>query len=182
MTQFVALLRGINLGKRRIKMAELRKDFEDWGFSAVQTVLASGNVIFESEEQDAAKVQAQIEAGFKDKYDWAVPTCVRRGREIVELVDSDPFADIEIHDKIQRYVTFLNTPADSDLEIPYSSLDGDYRILELQPGHLVSVLDRSRGRGTLDAMDWLGKEFGEGITTRNWNTLLKIHAKLNADD
>jgi uncharacterized protein (DUF1697 family) len=178
MTQFVALLRGINLGKRRIKMADLRKDFGVWGFSDVQTVLASGNVIFESEERDPAKVQSMIEAGFKDTYDWEVPTCVRRAEEIVELVESDPFANIKMHEKIQRYVTFLNTPADSDLEIPYSSLDGDYRILDLQPGYLVSVLDRSQGRGTLDAMELLGKEFGEGITTRNWNTVLKIHAKL----
>jgi uncharacterized protein (DUF1697 family) len=166
------------LGKRRIKMADLRKDFGAWGFSEVQTLLASGNVIFESEERDPAKVQSMIEAGFKDRYDWEVPTCVRLAVDIVELVDSDPFADINMHDKIQRYVTFLSTPADSDLQIPYVSLDGDYRILELQPGYLVSVLDRSQGRGTLDAMELLGQEFGEGITTRNWNTVLKIHAKL----
>ena len=181
MTQLVALLRGINLGKRRIKMADLRKDFEAWGFSEVQTLLASGNVIFESEERDGAKVQAMIEAGFKETYGWTVPTCVRRAEEIVELVENDPFAGIEDAEHIQKYVTFLNAPAESDLEIPYVSLEGDYRILELQPGYLASVLDRSQGSGTLDAMEVLGQKFGEGITTRNWNTVLKIHAKL-ADD
>ena len=176
MTQYVALLRGINLGKRRIKMAELRQDFEDWGFSAVETILASGNVIFESREGEADEVQGRIEQGFADKYGWNVPTCVRRAKEIRELAESKPFANVpEDHN---QYITFLAEPPKKALELPFEAVGGAYRILDVQPGHVVSALDRSQGSGTLDVMEVLEDLFGESITTRNWNTVLKIHAKL----
>lgn len=177
--KLVALLRGINLGKRRIKMAALRQDFEAWGFSEVETILASGNVIFESDEPSADKVRAAIETGFRDKYGWEVPSCVRRAEEIVELVATEPFADIP--EDFNQYVTFLGTPPKTELELPYTSVEGDYRILQVQPGYVISALDRSQGSGTLDVMAVLEDLFGADITTRNWNTVLKIHTKL-ADD
>jgi uncharacterized protein (DUF1697 family) len=179
MTQYVALLRGINLGKRRIKMAELGQDFEDWGFSEVETVLASGNMIFASEERDQAKVQAMIEAGFEESHGWDVPTCVRRAKEIRDLAESKPFANVpEDHN---QYITFLAEPPKKALELPFEAVGGAYRILDVQPGHVVSALDRSQGSGTLDVMEVLEDLFGESITTRNWNTVLKIHARLNDD-
>lgn len=181
MAQYLALLRGINLGKRRIKMAALRKDFEEWGFTAVRTLLASGNVVFESAAGDPAKVQAKIEQGFIDRYGWEVPACVRRRPEILDLVEGKPFEGVEDAKHIQKYVTFLAEPPEGDLGIPYSALDGDYRILDVQPGHVISVLDRSQERGTLDAMAVLEKEFGDAITTRNWSTVLKAYELMKTD-
>ncbi len=176
--KFVALLRGINLGKRRIKMDQLSKDFQAWGFSQVETVLASGNVIFESAEGNAEKVQASIETGFRDQYGWEVPTCIRSGEAIATLVAAEPFADIP--DDFNQYVTFLGSPPQTELELPYTSVEGDYRILQLQPGYVISALDRSQGSGTLDAMAVLEDFFGAEITTRTWKTVLKIANKLGA--
>ena len=48
MTRYAALLRGINVGGINIKMADLRSTFVDLGFENVKTVLASGNVLFDS--------------------------------------------------------------------------------------------------------------------------------------
>ena len=180
MTRYVALMRGINLGKRRIKMAQLSKDFADWGFSDVETILASGNVIFESSESKLEKVQASIESGFQDKYGWEVPTCVRERAAIAALVATEPFADIP--EEFNQYVTFLGSPPQTDLELPYSSVEGDYRILQVQPSYVISVLDRSQGSGTLDAMAVLEDLFGANITTRTWKTVLKIADKLGAHD
>jgi len=54
MSTYVAFLRGINVGgHRRIKMAELRQAFESSGFQKVKTLLATGNVVFESPKTDA---------------------------------------------------------------------------------------------------------------------------------
>jgi len=51
---FIVLLRGINVGgNKRIKMADLKVLFESIGFSSVQTLLQSGNVILESEISDS---------------------------------------------------------------------------------------------------------------------------------
>jgi uncharacterized protein (DUF1697 family) len=56
-------------------------------------------------------------------------------------------------------------------------MGGGYVIRAVQPGHVVSVLDLDKG-GTIDAMAILEKEFGKQITTRNWNTVEKIHKLL----
>jgi len=45
--RYVAFLRGINLGKRRVKMHTLRKCFQDLGLEGADTFIASGNVVFD---------------------------------------------------------------------------------------------------------------------------------------
>ena len=51
MKRYIALLRGVNIsGKNKVPMAELKKGFEEMGFSEVRTYLNSGNVIFSSDE------------------------------------------------------------------------------------------------------------------------------------
>lgn len=49
MTRFVAFLRGVNVGGVNLKMPEVAAAFEDAGFTAVKTVLASGNVLLDGE-------------------------------------------------------------------------------------------------------------------------------------
>src|SRR5258707_14040108 len=61
MHHYIAFLRGINLGNRRIKMDQLRALFEEMKFSDVATFIASGNVIFSSKISDAKKIEKQIE-------------------------------------------------------------------------------------------------------------------------
>ena len=60
MQHYVAFLRGINLGHRRIKMDRLRQLFEEMKFTGVATFIASGNVIFSSPARDGRKLAAQI--------------------------------------------------------------------------------------------------------------------------
>ena len=67
MSRTVAFLRGINLGRRTIKMDALRKTFESAGYKNVKTILASGNVVFETNATDAKKLRADIEVTLSDK-------------------------------------------------------------------------------------------------------------------
>ena len=60
MTLYIALLRAINVGGRTVKMDRLRDLFEQVGFSAVETFIASGNVIFAAAEQPTAEMEARI--------------------------------------------------------------------------------------------------------------------------
>jgi uncharacterized protein (DUF1697 family) len=60
------------------------------------------------------------------------------------------------------------------LKIPYTSPEKDFRILEVTNREICSVVDLNLGRGTVEAMSILDKEFGKNITTRNWNTVGKI--------
>ena len=53
MKRYIAFLRGVNInGKNKVPMTELKKGFEEIGFTEVRTYLNSGNVIFSSDEGD----------------------------------------------------------------------------------------------------------------------------------
>ena len=94
---YIAFLRGINLGKRRPEMAELRKLFEQLKFTDVATFIASGNVIFSSKVADSHRLEAQIEAHLKKSLGYDVDTFVRTRAEVAAVAALRPFpkADFE---------------------------------------------------------------------------------------
>jgi hypothetical protein len=73
-------------------------------------------------------------------------------------------------------VTFLKEEPKTGLKIPYASDDESFRIIGLTDKAIFSVVDLEK-TGTADAMNMLEKEFGKSITTRNYNTIVRI-AKL----
>ena len=176
MTKYVALLRGINLGKRQIKMDALRKAFEGWGYENVSTLLASGNVIFEAKGSDENKLRQSIEARLKASFGFEVPVVLRSGAEIAKLIKSEPFKRVKVTLKTRLFVTFLSETPKSKPKIPTKSKAGDFIILDIADQDVFSMLTDTR---TPDAMDILRKKFGDKITTRNWNTVLKISDALN---
>ncbi len=70
MTRYAALLRGINVGGINIKMADLRSTFVDLGFENVKTVLASGNVLFDSDRDDVPALKSEIESGLRAEFHY----------------------------------------------------------------------------------------------------------------
>ena len=176
MAKYAAFLRGINVGGRTIKMDKLRYLLETKGFQKVHTLLASGNVVLESKLGTAA-MRAKIERAIKEAFGFEVHVIVRRAREILDLVKENPFKAVEVTPKTRLYVTFLSKPPKSKLKVPYTALGGNYKILKVAKGHVISVITLTPKSGTVNAMEILGKEFGDEITTRNWNTITKL-AKL----
>ncbi|MCB8942786.1 MAG: DUF1697 domain-containing protein [Ardenticatenaceae bacterium] len=173
--QFIALLRGINVGgHKKIKMADLRQMLTELGFTKVKTLLASGNVLFEADTTQADSLQQTIEAGIEASFGFPVPVLIRTREAVEALVASDPFAGIEVTHQTRLYITFLSQPPTSQLPIPYQSPDGSYHILSVTDTEICSVLTLTGTARTTDAMNILEKEFGKNITTRNWNTVLKL--------
>lgn len=169
-------MRGINVGyrgRRAIKMDALRKAFEDWGYENVKTLLASGNVVFETQETDPKSLRAKIEGGLQKVFGMEISVILRSAKEISALVKASPFKGVKAKPETQLYITFLSERSKSKLKIPYKSPAGDFKILDVTKGHIASVLDLSRG-GTVGAMSVLDKEFEATMTTRNWNTVLKV--------
>ena len=92
MDRHVAFLRGMNLGKRRIKNDELRAEFEQLGFADVATFRASGNVIFAAEgKASASSLTEKIEAGLGEALGYEVPVYLRSAREVVAIAAREPF-------------------------------------------------------------------------------------------
>jgi uncharacterized protein (DUF1697 family) len=90
--RFVAFLRGMNLGGRRIKNEELRRHFEEIGFEEVSTFRASGNVIFAAPKREAeAKLAARVEAELGERLGYEVPVFLRSDKEIAAVAARRPF-------------------------------------------------------------------------------------------
>lgn len=100
MPHFVALLRGINLGNRRIKMDALRGLFEQLKFTDVTTFIASGNVLFTAKLTDERKLTAQIESHLKKSLGYEVDTFLRTRAEIAAVAESAPFARPELENPV----------------------------------------------------------------------------------
>ncbi len=175
MTKFVALLRGINVGGNKIvKMDDLKKWFAALGFKSLKTILNSGNVLFESADDDEDVLAKKIAKKLQDELGHKVGVQVRSIEEIQKLADRDPFKKIKVTPETRLYITFLPEKPKSKLKIPYTSPEKDFRILEVTSREICSVVDLNLGRGTVEAMSILEKEFGKNITTRNWNTVGRI--------
>jgi len=168
--KYAAFLRGINLGKRQIKMAELKSVLEGLGFDEVKTILASGNVVFTSSTGKSDQLKNGIETAIKKRFGFDVHVLLRTEKEIATLVKNDPFKNIKVTPQTRLYITFLSEPPKSKLKAPHK--DGDFTLHEITKSHLVSILGPKVS--SPDVMDFLGEEFGKEITTRNWNTILRI--------
>jgi uncharacterized protein (DUF1697 family) len=91
MERYVAFLRGMNLGGRRIKNDELRREFEALGLADVSCFRASGNVVFGAEEDDEVALTARIEAGLGESLGYEVPVFLRDAAELGAVAAMEPF-------------------------------------------------------------------------------------------
>tara|TARA_R110001632_G_scaffold63280_3_gene151287 strand:- start:83 stop:577 length:495 start_codon:yes stop_codon:yes gene_type:complete len=164
-------------------MAELRATFASLSGNAeaklenIITLLNSGNVIFQTEATDIDLLETTISETLEKSFGFPIPTRVRSTKMLMELLASDPFKNIIITKDIRCYISFLKDDTPSEVEIPWTSEDQSFTILQVNQKTIVSVLDLAI-TNTPKAMGALEKTYGKDITTRNWNTLKRIEAKL----
>lgn len=91
MERYVAFLRGMNLGGRRIKNEQLREEFEALDFTEVACFRASGNVVFATEETEEASLGSRIEAGLGEALGYEVPVYLRGAGELRAVAGHEPF-------------------------------------------------------------------------------------------
>jgi uncharacterized protein (DUF1697 family) len=89
---YVAFLRGMNIGGRRITNEDLRTACEGLGLGGVETFRASGNVIFEAPGgKDAEDLSAAIESGLAEALGYEVPVFLRSGTQVAAIAAREPF-------------------------------------------------------------------------------------------
>ncbi len=175
MIRYVAFLRGINVGGHKtVKMEELKRAFESLGFEQVETLLASGNVLFDSPAASESALVKKIEKTLATAFGFEIGVCVRRIEELQRLAETSPFAGVKVTPQTRLYVTFLAEKPKSGLKIPYESPDKNFKIIRATESELCSVLTLSPNSRTVDLMSILEKKFGGRVTTRNWNTINKV--------
>lgn len=157
-------------------MAELRALLEKLGFTKVQTLLNSGNVIFDSKE-DTNKLENRLTEELEKKFGFAIPVLVKKPDELKEVLDADPYQGIEVTKDIRLYMSLLKKIPEEVPQLPWKSEDGSFEILLLKNKIVCSALDVSKIK-TPDGMKIVEQIYGKDITTRNVNTINKMLAKV----
>jgi uncharacterized protein (DUF1697 family) len=172
MKRYVAFLRGVNSGgNKTVRMEVLRKTFEDLGFVNVRTVLASGNVLFDTDTPDEKSLEQEIENVLPGVIGFESTVIIRTIEDIQRLVLFHPFETVAPNPDNRLYVTFIQGKPETRLVFPVTGKG--YTILGIFDGAVCSVVDLSVAK-TPDLMQALDKEFGKGNTTRSWNTVLRL--------
>lgn len=174
MIKYVCLLRGINVGgNKKVPMAELKQMFGALGYQNVKTLLNSGNVVFEAEKAGEELMVSRLEEAIHKTFGFESRVMVRSMADLEALIALDPFKEIEATKKTRLYVTFLRKKSQSALDLPYTSPGKDFRIIAKTNREVFSALMVETAR-SVDAMAFLEQEFGKDITTRNWNTVVRM--------
>ncbi len=95
MKRYIAFLRAINVGGHTVKMDQLRLLFEKLGLSNVETFIASGNVIFRSEEEPDA-LQTRIESHLNASLGYEVATFLRTDAEVAAIAGVQAFNETKL--------------------------------------------------------------------------------------
>jgi uncharacterized protein (DUF1697 family) len=171
----VAFLRGINVGGKNIlKMETVKQAFTELGFANVKTVLASGNVLFDSPIRAARNLTSTIETQLSSISGREIFVITRSQEYINELLKRNPFGKIKVTPQTRLYVTFLPNKSSSRLKLPHKVDRGNFVILSATDTEVFSVLTVTTDYNSTDGMKILEREYGKKITTRNWNTIEKV--------
>ncbi|MGW4481280.1 DUF1697 domain-containing protein [Rhodococcus triatomae] len=173
MARWVALLRGVNVGGINVKMADVREALGAAGFENVRTVLASGNVLFDSDRTDAAALKSDIEAVLRERFGYDAWIVLVDAPTLERIVDGFPF-DAE-REGWHPYVLLASDPA-ALTEMMSAAADLDLGDEDIRLGDGVLYWHVERGQ-TLNSP--FGKLTGKAkykstTTNRNLRTLRKL--------
>ena len=175
MTRYAAFLRGVNLGKRTVKSADLKAAFEAMGFDNVKTLLASGNVLFDA--KPSKTLQTTIEKALEERFGFAIGTVLRSVDELKAMVVADPFGGrVEGHDQ-KLYVMMFAEDLPGDLAL--TGVKDDYEVIPGGPREIYLVgFRKPDGTYSAGGLLLIEKQLPKRklVTTRNWNTILKAIA------
>ena len=177
MDRYVAFLRGMNLGNRRIKNEELRRHFEAMGFEEVATFRASGNVIFAAKREAEAKLAARVEAELDERLGYDVPVFLRSATELAAVVAHEPFgAKTVAKSKGKLQVSFLKKKPTAAAKKKALALASEEDLLAIEGRELYWLPSGGISESDLD-LKAIDAALGAG-TMRTMGTVKQIAAKL----
>jgi uncharacterized protein (DUF1697 family) len=176
--RYVALLRGINVGgKTLIKMKDLQGCIEELGFDDVSTYIASGNVLFESDKRDTARLQTKIERAIEQRFRLPVKVVVLDRAAYARIVKAIPASWVD------------NASVSANVAFVRRGTDAKQVARELRPDPAVEEVKAIKGailwatrRNALSrsvVRKLIGGSAYKELTVRNLNTTLKLQELLS---
>jgi uncharacterized protein (DUF1697 family) len=174
MSTFVALLRGVNVGKaKRVPMEVLRSLLSDLGYTEVKTLLNSGNAIFQATDTSGSAHAKAVARAIWEHLAIDVPVIVKSGEQLAAIVNENPFAQVATNHS--RVLVAFTQEARG-----LATLENIVGLVTPPEAFVVgkhaAYLHCPAGILASKAGDALVGKAGRSATTRNWATTLKLHA------
>jgi len=175
MAQYVALLRGINVGgKNQIRMADLKACLEEGGFENVATYIASGNVLFESGERSAARLTQRIEGLLSARFNHYLASVVLRTKaQMRSVVERAPKGFGSQPSRYLSDVLFLKPPARASAVL--KSLPTKEGVDQAHAGPGLIYWSRLASRASSSRVSRVASmPIYKSMTIRSWSTAVKL--------
>ncbi len=166
--KWIALLRAVNLGKRKLTSADLKSVCEERGWKNVRTLLASGNVVFDA-AGPAAKLEAALEKAILEKCGYTSEVMVRSPAEWAAILAANPMPKPAKDDPSHFVVMVMKDKPDTAVLDAYLKTYEGPETVKTVGRELFIYYPQGQGRTDLK----LPKKIGVG-TARNWNTMNKL--------
>ncbi len=171
MKNFCAFLRGVNVKGTNMKMVDVCKVFSENGVQKVSSVLASGNILFQS-DKNSEELKAILEKAMSEHFDYEAFLFIKDEKEINDILKNDPFSPIE---NFHNYIFIGSEKVEETLLEEFEKSTKE----EGEQGKIVNGIfywQVPKGQ-TLNSTfgKVLGKKsFKDKMTSRNANTFEKI--------
>ena len=187
MANRIALLRGVNVGGKKVVMAELRDVVASLGHSDVATYIQSGNVLFSSDQADTAQLAADLERAMADRLGVQAGVVVLTRDELAEVMRDNPYPE----EPDPRFVHVVFLRADPEPGIAASLAEAEKQAAQKGSRDTAQLVGRAiflhtpDGLGRSELAKLLGRAAGpmsaKGAgTARNWATVTKLLALCDA--
>lgn len=175
MVEYIALLRGINVGRaKRIAMADLRNVVAGLGYTEVRTILNSGNVLFKADRANTKTLAKHIQEAIAAQLGLSAQVLVLTATDLAAIIQENPLKEM-INDPSRFLVAFISDPSLFETVQPMTreswtpdqlAIGSKAIYLWCESGVLESKLPQAFSRLTKDK-----------VTTRNWATVLRLQGR-----
>jgi uncharacterized protein (DUF1697 family) len=174
----IGLLRAVNVGGAKLVMAELRAAMEAAGFERAQTLVQTGNLVFDAPAGADAAIEARIEAQIAARFGVTTEVIVRTAQAWDALVAANPLAEAARSDPSHLVAMPLKDPVDTAALERLRGVIRGRETVALVGRDLYAWYVDGIGQSKL-TLKVIEKALGVRTTGRNWNTVLKLQALAN---
>lgn len=170
MARYVGLVRGVNVGGRRLAMVDLRACVGDAGGSAPQTLINSGNVVFDHPDTAPDSVAVALQDALLTRCALDVVVMVRDAPTLAAVLAARPFGAAT--GGPGQHVGFLAGPAPAGAQERASTLAADGERVVVDGRHVHLLFPAGVGRSRLATR--LESALGVAATLRNRTTVGRL--------
>ena len=176
--KYAVFFRNLNLGRNNSpNRLEFEQAFADAGAKTPTSFLTNGTLVFSvANKTEARRVTAAACQQLESVCGCKEPAFVRPVKYLANLIESDPFVSFDRDSVFAFCISFFSAKRIPPLELPIHSKRGDVEVLQLTNGEALSI-SRKIGRSPGSPNSFLEKRLEMQVSTRNWNTILRLVKK-----